>query len=172
MAAAFRPVNSLIEEPIKEETTTTTTTTTTSSSSSATPRPRPVSRQARLRQSPSLHDDSKTPTRATFNVPLDQKALPDASLPPLPDAKDMPRRQNSQHSSKSSKRDSMEIDVDDSDGERGATGEDGAASDAESVNADGSKSSRKKKSQRFYCTEYPPCNLSFTRSEHLARHIR
>lgn len=66
----------------------------------------------------------------------------------------------------------MEIDVDDSDGERGATGEDGAASDAESVNADGSKSSRKKKSQRFYCTEYPPCNLSFTRSEHLARHIR
>lgn len=33
-------------------------------------------------------------------------------------------------------------------------------------------SSRKKKSQRFFCTGYPPCNLSFTRSEHLARHIR
>ena len=31
---------------------------------------------------------------------------------------------------------------------------------------------KKKKSQRFYCTDYPPCNLSFTRSEHLARHIR
>lgn len=30
----------------------------------------------------------------------------------------------------------------------------------------------KKKPQRFFCTEYPPCNLSFTRSEHLARHIR
>ncbi|KAL1890723.1 Up in starvation [Sporothrix stenoceras] len=42
-------------------------------------------------------------------------------------------------------------------------------------NADGEgtgKSGRKKKSQRFYCTEFPPCNLSFTRSEHLARHIR
>lgn len=26
--------------------------------------------------------------------------------------------------------------------------------------------------QRFYCTDYPPCSLSFTRSEHLARHIR
>ncbi|KAL2868359.1 uncharacterized protein BJX67DRAFT_55179 [Aspergillus lucknowensis] len=32
--------------------------------------------------------------------------------------------------------------------------------------------SKKKKGQRFYCTEFPPCNLSFTRSEHLARHIR
>ncbi|KAK5075916.1 Up in starvation [Lithohypha guttulata] len=32
--------------------------------------------------------------------------------------------------------------------------------------------SRKKKGQRFFCTGYPPCNLSFTRSEHLARHIR
>ncbi|KAL4873369.1 hypothetical protein BDV12DRAFT_77361 [Aspergillus spectabilis] len=32
--------------------------------------------------------------------------------------------------------------------------------------------SKKKKGQRFYCTDFPPCNLSFTRSEHLARHIR
>jgi len=45
-------------------------------------------------------------------------------------------------------------------------------SDEDSVNADGSRSNKKKKSQRFYCTDYPPCNLSFTRSEHLARHIR
>lgn len=55
--------------------------------------------------------------------------------------------------------------MDDSDGE------DVGGSDDESVNADGTKS-KKKKSQRFYCTDYPPCNLSFTRSEHLARHIR
>lgn len=33
-------------------------------------------------------------------------------------------------------------------------------------------SSNKKNGQRFFCTGYPPCNLSFTRSEHLARHIR
>lgn len=26
--------------------------------------------------------------------------------------------------------------------------------------------------QIFYCTDYPPCNLSFTKREHLARHIR
>lgn len=32
--------------------------------------------------------------------------------------------------------------------------------------------SKKKKGQRFFCTNFPPCNLSFTRSEHLARHIR
>ncbi|KAK2738550.1 hypothetical protein FQN57_006972 [Myotisia sp. PD_48] len=32
--------------------------------------------------------------------------------------------------------------------------------------------SKKKKGQRFFCTAYPPCSLSFTRSEHLARHIR
>lgn len=31
---------------------------------------------------------------------------------------------------------------------------------------------KKKKGQRFFCTDFPPCNLSFTRSEHLARHIR
>ncbi|PHH76460.1 hypothetical protein CDD82_3985 [Ophiocordyceps australis] len=61
--------------------------------------------------------------------------------------------------------------MDDSDPE-GANAEDGAASDEESINADGSKSGKKKKSQRFYCTDYPPCSLSFTRSEHLARHIR
>lgn len=38
--------------------------------------------------------------------------------------------------------------------------------------ADGDENSRKRKGQRFFCTQYPPCNLSFTRSEHLARHIR
>jgi uncharacterized Zn-finger protein len=50
-----------------------------------------------------------------------------------------------------------------------ASDESGDRSDG-SVNAD--ESGKKKKSQRFYCTDYPPCTLSFTRSEHLARHIR
>jgi hypothetical protein len=27
-------------------------------------------------------------------------------------------------------------------------------------------------SPRFYCTDFPPCNLSFTRNALLARHIR
>lgn len=45
-------------------------------------------------------------------------------------------------------------------------------SDAETEIGEAGGSSRKKKGQRFFCTGYPPCNLSFTRSEHLARHIR
>ncbi|KAG5982388.1 hypothetical protein E4U55_001982 [Claviceps digitariae] len=162
MAAAFRPVNSLIDEPIKEEPAMTTST----SSSSATPRPSTASHQSQLHEPLLRHDDSKTPTRATFAASADQKRLSS-------DSKDyLPRRENSQHSTKSSRRDSMDVDMDDSDGETGITGEDGIGSDDESVGADGSKSGKKKKSQRFYCTDYPPCTLSFTRSEHLARHIR
>ena len=45
-------------------------------------------------------------------------------------------------------------------------------SDAESIDGETGRPSKKKKGLRFFCTDYPPCNLSFTRSEHLARHIR
>ena len=114
-----------------------------------------------------------TPTRTPnfgAGALASQQPLPNSPFPDsvqLPDITDrsssMPRRENSQHSRKS--KDSDEMDMDDSEGE------DGHASDDEEINADGTKS-KKKKSQRFYCTDYPPCNLSFTRSEHLARHIR
>ncbi|KAG6020351.1 hypothetical protein E4U41_002872 [Claviceps citrina] len=175
MAAAFRPVNSLVDEPIKEEPlmTTCTSSSSSSSSSSATPRPSTASQQSQQSQQsqlhePSLrHDDSKTPTRATFAASCDQTRLSSEST-----RDSLPRRENSQHSAQSSSRDSADVDMDDSDGETGITGEDGVGSDDDSVGADGSKSGKKKKSQRFYCTDYPPCNLSFTRSEHLARHIR
>jgi uncharacterized Zn-finger protein len=46
------------------------------------------------------------------------------------------------------------------------------ASDNESIDEETGRPSKKKKGQRFFCTDYPPCTLSFTRSEHLARHIR
>lgn len=46
---------------------------------------------------------------------------------------------------------------------------DGSDDEADQDDEDGS---RKKKGQRFFCSGYPPCSLSFTRSEHLARHIR
>lgn len=64
----------------------------------------------------------------------------------------------------------MEMDADDSDKE----GDDGAGSDGEGSvkSGDGTRSGKKKKNQKFWCTDYPPCHLSFTRSEHLARHIR
>lgn len=46
-------------------------------------------------------------------------------------------------------------------------------SDNDSDNGDSRRpSKKKKKGQRFFCTDFPPCQLSFTRSEHLARHIR
>ena len=60
---------------------------------------------------------------------------------------------------------SQDVDMDDSDDGEGN-------SDGESVDGETGKSSKKKKGQRFFCTEFTPCNLSFTRSEHLARHIR
>lgn len=128
-------------------------------------------------------DDATTPTRATFggnvnNAMAQQKPLPQS---PFPDAAKIPenpavaevkshRRANSQHSKRS--RDSAEMDVDDS-GDDTAGDEDGASDGEDSVNADGSRSNKKKKgNQRFWCKDYPPCKLSFTRSEHLARHIR
>ena len=60
---------------------------------------------------------------------------------------------------------SLDIDMDESD-------EGDGGSDAESIDLETGRPSKKKKGQRFFCTEFPPCKLSFTRSEHLARHIR
>lgn len=45
-------------------------------------------------------------------------------------------------------------------------------SDHEEAGPNSAPPSKKRKGQRFFCTDFPPCNLSFTRSEHLARHIR
>ncbi|KAI1475889.1 hypothetical protein F4774DRAFT_266440 [Daldinia eschscholtzii] len=116
-----------------------------------------------------------TPTKASFpQRPLPTSPFPQAvQIPESIDEKQTPKqaikRETSQHSKKS-RGGSEDVEMDELDGEN--HGDDGAGSDEESVNADGSKSNKKKKSQRFYCTDYPPCNLSFTRSEHLARHIR
>ncbi|KAK1753702.1 Biofilm and cell wall regulator 1 [Echria macrotheca] len=164
MAAAFRPVNTPLttDDAAREE----------SVPSPVTPRPNtaPV-------QITNVMDDATTPTRANFGAsaalasqkPLPTSPFPESvQIPESVDQSDVPKRENSQRSRKS--KDSDDMDMDDSDGE-GVAGDDGAGSDDESVNADGTKS-KKKKSQRFYCTDYPPCNLSFTRSEHLARHIR
>lgn len=73
-------------------------------------------------------------------------------------------RRGSNHSARSS-RNMEEMDIDDSDDEQ-----DGSDNDTE--NGEPDRTSKKKKGLRFFCTEFPPCNLSFTRSEHLARHIR
>lgn len=126
-------------------------------------------------------DDATTPTRATFSMgqqqqpasqqqPLPQGSFPEAAKIQVDDsAENKPAtRENSQPPKRS--RDEMEMDADDSDKE----GDDGAGSDGEGSvkSGDGAKSGKKKKNQKFWCTDYPPCHLSFTRSEHLARHIR
>ncbi|TID04826.1 C2H2 finger domain transcription factor dvrA [Colletotrichum higginsianum] len=167
MAAAFRPVNSPLPAEIKIDDKMTT--------SPTTPRPNTAPHPQTPQPQP-LPDDAKTPTKATFGSGsgstglASQKPLPSSPFPQavqVPESAEKvktPTRANSQHSRRS--RDSEDVDMDDSEGE------DDGGSDDDSLNADGTRSNKKKKSQRFYCTDYPPCNLSFTRSEHLARHIR
>lgn len=117
---------------------------------------------------PSEDPTAKTPTRDSFAGLVGQRPLPSA---PYTSSQDMHgttseneglSRENSQQSVKSEGQDvDMAIEDDDHDG-----------SDNESMNSDGNRPSKKKKGQRFFCTDFPPCQLSFTRSEHLARHIR
>ncbi|ROW07356.1 hypothetical protein VMCG_03754 [Cytospora schulzeri] len=141
--------------------------------------PRPSTAPHSLPPPQKAMDDATTPTRATFGAsamahqkPLPSSPFPDGvQVPEDPAEKKPPTRENSHHSKRS--RESAEMDLDDAEDKEAAGADDDAGSDGEdSVNADGSRSNKKKKSQRFYCTDYPPCNLSFTRSEHLARHIR
>lgn len=132
-------------------------------------------------------DDATTPTRVTFHTNntisfsghrsgmATQKPLPHSSLPKgaMDTDESSPQKTHTRTTSAVLKklRDSDEMEVDDSDD---SADEDDCDSDGEaSLNADGTRSSRKKKgNQRFFCRGYPPCKLSFTRSEHLARHIR
>ena len=72
-------------------------------------------------------------------------------------------RGNSHQSAQSTE--SQDVEMDDSDDGEGN-------SEGESIDGETGRPSKKKKGQRFFCTDFPPCNLSFTRSEHLARHIR
>jgi hypothetical protein len=159
---------------------------------SATTPQQPPSQSHSLTRSPQ-HDVESTPTRATFaqsDALASQKPLPTSPFPQavsIPDSPvepgtgRRPTRENSLHSRKSRESDDVDnmMDIDDSDtettagepGRAGTVGDDANSDEDGSVGADG-RGGKKKKSQRFYCTEYPPCTLSFTRSEHLARHIR
>ncbi|KAK3109969.1 Up in starvation [Teratosphaeriaceae sp. CCFEE 6253] len=114
---------------------------------------------------------TSTPTRHSFGGMADQRPLPDDLLTPgraeeiLKDNEKSLKRHGSHQPSKSI--DAAE-DVDMGEGDE----DDDDGSDGDSVTSDSQRPSKKKKGQRFFCTEFPPCQLSFTRSEHLARHIR
>jgi len=118
-------------------------------------------------------DDStaKTPTRNSFGGGLaGQRPLPSEPFTPGHEISQTPGRNstlsrgNSHRSTQSVESQDVEMGDDDEAREGG--------SDNESVNSDTNRPAKKKKGQRFFCTEFPPCQLSFTRSEHLARHIR
>lgn len=129
----------------------------------------------RTATAPNIHphimnrDDATTPTRANFGALASQRPLPTSqpfpatTIPSTAEASTTDlNRGNSGRSAMSGQSDDMDMGSED--------GDDG--SDAGSLNPDGTRNKKKTKAQRFFCTEYPPCNLSFTRSEHLARHIR
>ncbi|KAI9725133.1 MAG: hypothetical protein M1828_003475 [Chrysothrix sp. TS-e1954] len=103
----------------------------------------------------------KTPTRDSFHEKATKRPLPESEA--LPPTHSLIDRRGSMRSLQSLESGDIEM------GEA-EDGQDG--SDNESIEGDAERPSKKKKSQRFFCTEYPPCQLSFTRSEHLARHIR
>lgn len=111
---------------------------------------------------------AKTPTRNSFGLAA-QRPLPSSPFTPARELSTTPSRsgelsrENSHRSTHSV--DSQDVEMGDED-----DGHDG--SDGESVNSDTTRPSKKKKGQRFFCTDFAPCQLSFTRSEHLARHIR
>ncbi|KAJ0107541.1 hypothetical protein J7T55_007731 [Diaporthe amygdali] len=173
MAATFRSVNSSQPPPPDMAETDSKLTSPTTPRPSTAPQYLPPPKQTAM-------DDATTPTRATFGAGTmaQQKPLPSSPFPegiqvPEDATESKTSSREASHQPKRS-RDSAEMDLDDAeDKDTPGGGDDEADSDDEdSVNADGTRSSKKKKSQRFYCTDYPPCNLSFTRSEHLARHIR
>ncbi|WPH00387.1 Hypothetical protein R9X50_00321400 [Acrodontium crateriforme] len=134
-----------------------------------TPRPHfadPPQQDVKLDKSPPT-----TPTRNNFGGILGQRPLPEQPVTPvqsldkLRDMEGSLKRDGSQRSGSTTSPRDVEMgegDDDDMDEEDGSDNE----------SASGERPSKKKKGQRFFCTEFPPCQLSFTRSEHLARHIR
>lgn len=119
-------------------------------------------------------DDSapETPTRHSFAGVRGQRPLPED--PPISQAAERTKKEDQSLKRGSSNRSTIsggsdDVEMAEGDAEEGAE-DDG--SDNDSVTSDSQRPSKKKKGQRFFCTDFPPCQLSFTRSEHLARHIR
>ena len=103
-------------------------------------------------------------------VPAAPRAAPSLTSPsPMPLVSTRADPQHQRNSAMDVQRDST-MDVKMADGDDDPLDD---VSDADSATSESHRPSRKKKKgQRFFCTDYPPCQLSFTRSEHLARHIR
>lgn len=115
-----------------------------------------------------------TPTRSTFSNTVGHRPLPEDAATPASvrdGQKDDGKRVRRELSHRS--RHSIDMqDVEMGEGEEGEEEDGEDDSDNDSITSDSQRPSKKKKGQRFFCTDFPPCQLSFTRSEHLARHIR
>ena len=124
---------------------------------------------------PAQESAPNTPTRWSFSGVNGQRPLPTSpfsnsfssqTTSTSESRPDVLQRGDSHHSHRSMPSvDSQDMDVDDPD-------EAESGSEGESIDGETGRPTKKKKGQRFFCTDFPPCNLSFTRSEHLARHIR
>lgn len=113
----------------------------------------------------------KTPTRNSFVGIAGQRPLPSSPFTPSRELSETPStKSNLSRGQSYTSTQSVDTAEDVQMGE--GDDDDDKDSDNESVTSENGRPSKKKKGQRFFCTEFPPCNLSFTRSEHLARHIR
>lgn len=139
--------------------------------------PRPTSRFfAESKAAEEIRADessAKTPTRNTFAAGLaGQRPLPTSPFTPGREVSETPSASNKSERSREGSHKPTQSTASAQDVHMGDGDEEKEASDNESVTSDSNRPSKKKKGQRFFCTDFPPCNLSFTRSEHLARHIR
>ena len=115
---------------------------------------------------------AKTPTRNTFAGLAGQRPLPSSPFVPARELSETPSNKSTRSRGKSHRSTQSVSSIQDVQMGEGDEDDDKDGSDNESVDSDTNRPSKKKKGQRFFCTDFPPCNLSFTRSEHLARHIR
>ncbi|KAF2227755.1 hypothetical protein BDZ85DRAFT_7256 [Elsinoe ampelina] len=128
--------------------------------------------QSRPAATPTVDDKTvdtaevSTPTKDDFGGVPGQRPLPTTPFSPsdIANTPDADKSDNDAVTTRSGqqKEDSEDVEMAD----------DGEMDSENDSNASDSKPRKKKKGQRFFCTDFPPCNLSFTRSEHLARHIR
>lgn len=128
---------------------------------------------------PANDDGAATPTKANFNSASRgaQRTLPrgsspsrstshkQASRPPSPATTFEPHTPQRTVSTRSIQSSNDDMDLDMSPMDR-------AGSDDSAVHSGDDTKKNKKQKTMFYCTGWPGCNLGFTRSEHLARHIR
>ena len=137
--------------------------------------PKPTTNFAEEQQHETTNEESmpNTPTRNSFGGVTGQRPLPEEPATPaqaIPNESQESRKRDGTYREATSEQpnDSQDVEMGEGDDD---IGEDDA-SDNDSVTSESQRPSKKKKGQRFFCTDFPPCQLSFTRSEHLARHIR